>query len=146
MSRRYDVILAVKALAAAAAPDATIKGFDGDASRPASIGAGGTIVGHPGDPGEPEVDLNPLTYHWRHEIELEFAAAPSATDPAAALDAMMQAFGAAVAADRTLSGLVDWLETGGAMEDDQLMAGAATTRWASVTVVAHYSTLNPLGD
>lgn len=146
MSRRYDVILAVKALAAAACPNATIKGFDGNGARPESIGAGGTIIGHPGDPGEAEVDLNPPTWHWRHEMELEFAASPLAANPAAALDAMMAAFGAAVAADRTLGGLADWLEVGGAMEDDQLMAGAASIRWAAVPVTAHYSTLDPLGD
>lgn len=145
MSKRRDVILAIKALVADALPQASVRGFDGDTARPSSIGPHGTIIGHPGDPGEPEVDLNPVTYHWMHDIELELAAPATGTDAAAALDAMLVPIGEAVLADRALGGLVDWLEIGGAVEDDQLMSGAATTRWASVTLTAHYSTLNPLG-
>lgn len=145
MSKRYNVIMAVKALATAALPDVTVRGFDTDTARPASIGTNGTVVGHPGDPGEPDVDLNPVTYHWQHEMEMEFAASPAASDPAGSLDAMMQAFGSAVISNRTLGGLVDWLDVTPGAEDDQLMNGAATTRWASLTVTAHYSTTNPLG-
>lgn len=146
MSKRRAIILALKALTAGSLPQADIRGFDLDTARPASVGANGTVIGHPGDPGDPEVDLNPVTYHWQHDIELEFAASIAADDPAAVLDQMLVDFGAAIAANRTLGDLVDWLEVGGALEDDQLMSGAPTTRWASVTLTAHYSTSNPLGN
>lgn len=146
MSKRFAVIMALKSLAATAVAQATIRGFDGDAARPASIGAGGTIIGHAGDPGEPEVDLNPVVYHWQHDIEMEFAPPPSAENPAEALDAMLTAFGSAVLADRTLGGLIDWLDLSAPLEDDQPMAGSSTTRWAGVTATAHYSTTNPLGN
>lgn len=146
MSKRYDVVMAVKALTVEAMDQATVRGFDQDTARPQSVGPHGTVIGHPGDPSDPDVDLNPVTYHWQHEMEMEFAASPAASDPAADLDGMLEAFGNAIIANRTLGGLVDWLDVAPGAEDDQLMNGAATTRWASLTVTAHYSTTNPLGQ
>lgn len=145
MSKRFDVVMGLKALTLAAMGQVQVRGFDKDTARPQSIGEAGTVIGHPGDPGEPDVDLNPVTYHWQHEMEMEFAASPAAEDPAADLDTMLETFGEAIIADRTLGGLVDWLDVIPGPEDDQLIGGAATTRWVSLTVIVHYSTTNPLG-
>jgi hypothetical protein len=65
-TKQLQVILAVKALVAEALPDAEIRGFDGDATKPTRVGSGGCVIGTRGDPGDPEVDLSPLTYNYSH--------------------------------------------------------------------------------
>ncbi|WP_010184776.1 hypothetical protein [Sphingomonas sp. PAMC 26605] len=141
MSKRRDVIMAVKALATAALPNAKIRGFDGDTARPTNVTGGGVVIGHPGDPGEPAVDLSPLTYNYDHPITLEFA--PGGSDQAGGLDAMMGVFGAAIEADRTLGGLCSWIEAQAPDEDDT-PSGTGSQRWAMLDVIASYSTPNPL--
>jgi len=143
MSRRRDVLLGLKALASATLPAADIRGFDGDTSV-RTIGLGGTVIGHPGDPGEPEVDLSPLSYNYAHRFPIEMAPPPGTPDQSAVLDTMMGAYGAAIAADRTLGGLCDWVEVSAADEDDTPVKGAATQSWGVFDVIANYSTPDPL--
>jgi hypothetical protein len=144
MSRRRDVTLALKALVMAAAPYARIRGFDGDASKARQADAGGDVIGHPGEPGDPEIDLSPLTYTYEHDFPIEVGAPLGAADPAAAIDAMMGAIGAAVAADRTLGGLCLFLEARAPDEYDRKADGAEPSRWAAFGIVATYSTTDPL--
>jgi hypothetical protein len=139
--KQMDVLLAVKALVAAALPAATIRGFDGDTSEPETIDAGGTVIGFPGDPGEAAIDLSPIAYNYDHEIELQIAA-PNG-EGGAALVAMVAPIGAAVEADRTLGGLCFWLDVTAAAFRDQWTDGT-TPNWADVSIVASYSTSNPL--
>lgn len=142
MTKQRAVLLALRDLIAAALPDANIRGFDGDASKPTRIGEGGTVIGHPGDPGEPEIDLSPLSYNYEHEIMLEVAGPDG--KPGEALDNMLVAIGVAVRANRTLGGLCIFLEAQAPDRNDRTVAGAATSNWAIVTIVAHYSTPDPL--
>jgi hypothetical protein len=144
MSKRRDVLLAVKALVQGALPLAKVRGFDTDAKRPSQADPGGDVIGHPGDPGEPDIDLSPLTYNYEHAIPLEVGVRSGVADPDAELDVMLMAIGEAIDGDRTLGGLCSFVEAEAPEVNDRTTEGASSLRWAAVTIVAHYSTAGPL--
>ena len=75
--------------------------------------AEGLLILRDGEPGEPEVTLStPLAYHYQHRAEIE--AVVQGDDRDAAFDTLCASIGAALAADRTLGGLCDWVEAGAA--------------------------------
>lgn len=141
MTVQRDVLLAIKAMIVAALPAATVVGFDGDASAPEVIPSGGLVIGHGGDPGEPEIDLSPITYHYEHQVAVEVAASGGAAG--LELDVMLAAIGARLAQDRTLGGLCSYLEARAPQRDDET-TDDVTINWADVTIVAHYSVSDPL--
>jgi hypothetical protein len=141
-SKREQVIEAVRALVAGALPDADVKRNFAKADR---IPPGGLVIVRDGDPGEPEVMLSPLTYIYTHRIPIEVAAYErSSKTREQALDEMLGAIGAAVAGDRTLGGLCDFIETEAPATDDVQTAGARPGRWADAAIVAVYATTDPL--
>jgi hypothetical protein len=75
---------------------------------PERVPAEGLLIRRDGEPGEPEVTLSPLAYHYQHRAEIE--AVVQGTDRDAAFDALTANIGVALAADRTLSGLCEWVE------------------------------------
>ena len=75
---------------------------------PERIPASGLLILRDGEPGEPEVTLSPLSYHYQHRAEIE--AVVQSADRDAAFDTLTAGIGAAIAADRTLGGLCDWVE------------------------------------
>ncbi|WP_372838678.1 acyl-CoA transferase [Phaeovulum sp.] len=103
--------------------------------------AGLTIL-RDGDPGEPEVTLSPLRYHYQHRAEIE--AVVQGADRDASFDTLCASIGAAIAADRTLSGLCDWVEAEAPRPVDLPVEGAAGLKAAVIVVVLHYSTAGPL--
>lgn len=144
MSKRLDVLLAVKALAAGAAPLAEVLGLSGD-----DIGLGdppraGRIIVRAGTPALVETTLSPVAYWYDHEVPVEIYAFDEA-----ALDALLVALGVAIDADRTLGGLVDWLDAV-APETDDLAAYSpdgdllASDRVTTLNLTASYSTSGPL--
>lgn len=143
MTKQLQVILAVKALIVAALPGAKILGFDEDHEKPERIGAGGCVIGDSGDPGEPEMDLSPPVYNYRHVMWLDVAAANG--DGGSALDAMLTPIGAAIEADRTLGGLCDYLDCGAPERGSHEGEMVTGINWAGVPIIAEYSTSNPLG-
>lgn len=145
MSRRLDVILAVKALVAAALPDAEVLGLDNQAAKPARVKPLGRAIVSQGDPGEAEVDLSPLLYHYAHAIPVGLETRDMVgTSPAAALDEMLGAIGARIVADRTLGGLCDWIEAQMPSPDDYTTQGASIVGGCDLTIVASYATSDPL--
>lgn len=141
-SRREQVLDAITALVAGALPFADV---ERNRDKPQAIGPGGTVIVRDGDPGEPEVTLSPLTYLYDHAIGLEVGAYASAGKTAAqVLDDMLTPIGAAVAANRTLGGLVDWLDVAAPVTDGIEAFGVEAGRWADVDIVATYGTTNPL--
>lgn len=141
-SKREQVFDAVKALVAAALPNADVKRNLAKAER---IPPGGLVIVRDGDPGEPEVMLSPLTYIYTHRIPIEVAAYETASKPREqVLDEMLGAIGAAVAADRTLGGLCDFIEPEAPATDDVETAGARAGRWADAAIIAVYGTTDPL--
>jgi hypothetical protein len=139
-----QVILAVKALVALALPEADLRGFDKDASKPTRFGPNGCVIGHPGEPGEPDVDLSPLTYNYQHRIWLEVIGPNGAGGEP--LDAMLETLGTAIAADPFLGGLCQFFSPDAPDFNDRSTEAVASTNWATVPLLAEYSTQNPLGN
>ena len=115
-----------------------------DEVLPERIPAAGLIILRDGQPGEPEVTLSPLRYHFQHRAELEVIV-QGANDRATAFDTLIAAIGTALAADRTLGGLCDWVEAEAPASVDLPVDGAVSLKAAVVTVVLHYTTADPLG-
>ena len=110
---------------------------------PERIPASGMIILRDGQPGEPEVTLSPLRYHYQHRAELEVVI-QAGTGRASAFDTLIAAIGAALDADRTLGGLCDWVEPEAPASVDLPIEGAAALKAALITVVLHYTTTGPL--
>lgn len=109
---------------------------------PERVPPAGLLILRDGDPGEPEVTLSPLTYHYQHRAEIEAVVQGAARD--AAFDALCAGVGAALAADRTLGGLCDWVEAEAPRPVDLAVEGAAGLKAAVIAVVLHYATDDPL--
>jgi hypothetical protein len=59
-------------------------------------------------------------------------------------DTLTASIGAAVAADRALGGLCDWVEAEAPRPVDLAIDGAAALKAAVIPIVLHYSTSDPL--
>ena len=114
-----------------------------DEVLPERIPPAGLIILRDGQPGEPEVTLSPLRYHYQHRAELEVVV-QSGTGRASVFDTLIAAIGTALEADRTLGGLCDWVEPEAPAPVDLPVEGAAALKAAVITVVLHYSTADPL--
>ncbi|CAN1576902.1 hypothetical protein MCELHM10_04039 [Paracoccaceae bacterium] len=114
-----------------------------DEVLPERIPAAGLIILRDGQPGEPDVTLSPLRYHYQHRAELEVVV-QAGTGRASAFDTLIAAIGAALEADRTLGGLCDWVEPEAPASVDLPIEGAAALKAAAITVVLHYTTTGPL--
>lgn len=114
-----------------------------DEVMPERIPAAGLIILRDGQPGDPEVTLSPLRYHYQHRAELEVVV-QAGSGRASAFDDLIAAIGFALEADRTLGGVCDWVEPEAPASVDLPIEGAATLKAAVITVVLHYSTLGPL--
>lgn len=110
---------------------------------PERVPSAGLLILRDGEPGEPEVTLSPLRYHYQHRAEIE--AVVQGADRDAAFDELIAAIGAALEADRTLSGLCDWVEPEAPTSVDLAIEGAASLKAAVITVVLHFTTTDPLG-
>ena len=122
-------------------PNATIKREE---PLPEKVPAAGLIILRDGDPGEPEVLLSPLSYLWQHQADIETVVQTSSVDAPAALDALLSEIGAVLMGDRTLGGLVDWMEWTGPQTRDLAIDGAAGLKGAVVSVTLHYASSDPL--
>ena len=109
---------------------------------PERVPAAGLLILRDGDPGEPEVTLSPLMYHYQHRAEIE--AVVQGPDRDALFDTLCASIGSALAADRTLGGLCDWVEAEAPSPVDLPVEGAASLKAAVIPVVLHYSTTEPL--
>jgi hypothetical protein len=115
-----------------------------NATLPARLPAGGLAILRDGDPGEPEFTFSPATWHWQHraEIDLLVEGLPAGRD--ATFDALTRAIGAAVAADRTLGGLCDWVQAEAPAPLQLVVDGAEGIKAATIAVVLHYATSDTL--
>lgn len=109
---------------------------------PERVPASGLMILRDGEPGEPEVTLSPLRYHYHHQAEIEAVVQGAARD--SAFDTLCASIGGALAADRTLGGLCDWVEAEAPRPVDLPVEGAASLKAAVIPVVLHYSTADPL--
>ena len=103
--------------------------------------------GEPGEPGEPEVTLSPLRYHYQHRAEIEAVVQGAARDMT--FDTLTASIGVAIAADRTLGGLCDWVEAEAPRPVDLAVEGAASLKAAVIAVIlrsAGQRSRGPLSD
>jgi len=109
---------------------------------PERVPTAGLLILRDGEPGEPEVTLSPLRYHYQHRAEIEAVVQGATRD--VAFDTLCASIGAAIAADRTLGGLCDWVEAEAPRLIDLPVEGAASLKAAVIPVILHYSTADPL--
>lgn len=109
---------------------------------PEHIPPDGLLILRDGEPGEPEVTLSPLAFHYQHRAEIE--AVVQGADRDIAFDTLCASIGAAIAADRTLGGLCDWVEAEAPRPVDLPVEGAASLKAAVIPVILHYTTADPL--
>ena len=137
MASKHDLVLdAIKALIAATLPNARVVRNRRDG---ASAWAGGEVLIEDGDPGEPQVDLSPLTFNYERRVHLKFWP-PSGGDVAQ----LMEPVGEAFEANRTLGGLVDWVQPEAPDRDPVDIFGAAAVNAAEADLIVAYSTNKPL--
>ena len=139
MSKREDVLTALFA-ALAGVGGATVAR---NLALPTRIPAAGLVILRDGTPGEPEVSLSPLTYHYEHAAVVEVIVQGQATQDAQ-FDAICVAIGTRLAANRTLGGLCDWLEGAAPDPTEIITDGGEPMKGAAVTITLTYSTTNPI--
>lgn len=103
----------------------------------------GLLILRDGDPGEPQMTMSPLRYHFEHVAMIEVIVQGTDTRDAR-FDGLKLAIGAVIGTDRTLGGLCDWIEAGAPEPQDLAVLGADTLKAANIPVVLHYMTANPL--
>ena len=106
---------------------------------PVSVPAGGLVILRDGEPGEPDVTLNPRTEFYSHRAEIEaFVTQPASGGGEDALDALLQQIGAVLAVDRSLGGLAEHLFCSAPVTDVMAIEGAAPILTARITVTIEY--------
>ena len=100
---------------------------------PERVPTEGLLILRDGEPGEPEVTLSPLRYHYQHRAKIE--AVVQGADRDAAFDTLTASIGAALAADRTLGDLCDWVEAEAPRAVDLPVEGAASLKAAVIPVL-----------
>jgi hypothetical protein len=112
---------------------------------PQSVPAGGLVILRDGDPGEPDVTLNPRTEFYNHRAEIEaFVTQGVSGGGEAALDALLAEIGTALASDRSLGGLTENLTWSAPQTAILTIEGAAPILTARITVTIEYLVSDPL--
>jgi hypothetical protein len=139
MTRRETILAAL-----AAALSTPSQPVERNLAVPVDIPDAGLVILHDGEPGQPEVTLSPMRWHYQHRAELDVMLTAS-TRSDALFDDLVGQIGATIAADRTLGGLCDWVEAEAPAPRNVAPEGAAPLKAASIVVMLHYSTADPLG-
>ena len=107
---------------------------------PQRLQPGGLVVIRDGETVEETAILSPLAWAIEHRAEVEVTvggATPAARN--ALLDALLVDIAAAITADRTLGGAVEWAQPGAPDFEDVEFEGAAAARAASVPVALFFT-------
>lgn len=109
---------------------------------PTELTQDGLVILRDGDPGQPEETMSPHRFHYEHRADLEIFVA-STPERDARFDALKMAVGAAIAANRYAGG-AEWIEAMAPAAVDLPVEGADTIKAATIPVVLHFTTLDPL--
>lgn len=129
---------------------AALQGIDGpevyrETQLPQEVPAGGLLVLRDGDPGEPtDIELSPPAYSYEHRAEVEVFVPPDINTRHVDLDQLLQSVHAAIAADRSLGGTVEYAETNAPQTSDFGVEGAPPFKAAIAPVTLAYTTDDPL--
>lgn len=138
-SKLETILLALQAALETGLPDATVVRGE---NLPTVVERDALVILRDGDPGEPEQTFSPLRYHFEHVAEVELFV-PSTATRDAVFDAVKMQIGAIITANRTLGG-ADWIEAMAPQPADLPVEGAETIKAASIPVVLHFWTSDPL--
>jgi len=109
-------------------------------TMPQRISAGGLVVVRDGETVEETPILSPLAWQIEHRAEVEITVAgatPAARN--ALLDALLVEVAAAITANRTLGGAVEWAQPGSAFFEDVEFEGAAAARAAAIPITLWFT-------
>ena len=141
MSRR-EQILATLAAVLATHLAATVRRNE---VLPETVPAAGLVILRDGDPGEPDVTLNPRSEFYSHRVEMEvYVPRDPAGGGEAALDALLGAIGAALRIDPSLGGLAETLTPSAPETGALAIEGAAPILTARLVVTVEYLVSDPL--
>lgn len=138
-SKSETVLLALRALL-----EPLAGAFERNTVIPTRVPPRGLIILRDGDPGQPEVTLSPMTYHYEHAAEIEVFVQAGKENNDAAFDTLRQAIGAAILADRTLGSTCDWVEPSAPQAIELPGEDSVTVKAATIPVMLTYSTSTPL--
>lgn len=136
-SKREQVLAAVFA-ALQTVPGATVRRNE---ALPQVVPAGGLIIMRDGTPGEPDVTLNPRSEYYSHAIDVE---AFAHDNDSGALDDLLRSIDAALSADDSFGGLVEYLAIADVEVDAFAGDGAAPMLAARINVIVEYQTSRAL--
>ena len=123
-------------------PDATVRRNE---ALPVSVPPGGLVIMRDGDPGEPDVTLNPRTEYYTHRAEVEaFVTQAVGGGGEEELDALLSWLGARLNIDRSLGGLAENLSWSAPETSVLAIDGAAPILTARITVTIEYLVSDPL--
>lgn len=112
---------------------------------PEKVPAMGLVILRDGDPGEPDVTLNPRTEFYSHRVEIEvYVPRGSSGGGESALDALLGDIGAALGADPSLGGLAENLTPSAPETGALAIEGAAPMLNARLVVTVEYLVSDPL--
>jgi hypothetical protein len=112
---------------------------------PERVPADGLVILRDGDPGEPDVTLNPRTEFYSHRVELEALVTRTADgSDEAVLDALIENVAAALAPDPSLGGLTENLIFGPPEVGTLAIEGAAQVLTARLNLTVEYLASDPL--
>jgi hypothetical protein len=112
---------------------------------PRTVPAAGLVILRDGQPGEPDVTLNPRSEFYSHGVEIEaYVPQPVTGGGEAELDRLLSAIGSALAADPSLGGLVESLLCSAPEVEAVAIEGAAPILSARLTVTIDYLVSDPL--
>lgn len=111
---------------------------------PHRIPPSGWVCLRDGDPGDPEVLLSPLAYVYEHAAEIDIVIDCPLERRDQAFDRLKLAVGSALAADRTLGGLCDYVVGEAPQPADIAIEGAEPLKAATIRVMLTYGSSDPL--
>ena len=142
MSQRENAIAALFAVLGELSLGANVKR---NAALPERVSDQAMAILRDGEMGEPEVSLSPLTYHWQHQVAIElFVADPDASARDARMDGLLVELAALIELDRTLGGVIEYVEIGPPKFDALAPDGTSGIKACLLPVVLHYSSAGPL--
>jgi len=112
---------------------------------PEKVPAAGLVILRDGEPGEPDITLNPRTEFYAHRVELEvYVPRDPGGGGEAVLDQLLGAIGAALRVDETLGGLAENLTPSAPETGALALEGAPPVLTGRIIVTIEYLVSDPL--
>lgn len=141
MSRREQILAALSAVLAGQLATLVRR----NEVLPEKVPAAGLVILRDGEPGEPDITLNPRTEFYAHRVELEvYVPRDPSGGGEAALDQLLGAIRAALRVDETLGGLAENLTPSAPETGALALEGAPPMLTARIIVTIEYLVSDPL--